>query len=148
MTLLLAAVTVLTGCSSNEPTSAASPSPEPTPTRQNSPPEAVAEASQGFEEALEELDETVFTVPGDGTHLVVENAAQGEIWPGKWETSGPAEGQSSCTWDLYSPDGEVIEVGIITKMDGVVTGDTVVTIKEVGSSFGTSDCAEWKRVKE
>lgn len=144
--LAVTGVAVVAGCSSG-PTSATSPSPKLSPT-QDSASKAVAKASEHFEEAREELDETVFTVPGDGTFLVVENATQGEIWPGQWETSGPADGEDGCTWDLYSPDGEVIEVGLITRMDGEVTGDTVVTIEQVGSSFGTSDCADWKRVKE
>jgi len=126
----LAAV-ILAGCGggTETPSTAASASPDPTQA-----------AEQRYQDALKKVEDIAFTVPGNGRYVLVENAFQGEMWPGQWRTGDPGP-TGPCVWRLASLSGRLIDNGVVRPGEM----DTVVTITEVGSVFASTGCAYWRR---
>jgi len=73
------------------------------------------------------------TIPGSAGDLRVGS----DVKPGTYVTKGNTEGQF-CNWQRTGPDGQPIDLG-------VVTGQAVVTIKATDAVFTTTGCNDWHR---
>lgn len=154
---LLLAGLLLTACASSSE-KAAKPSASPktataSAVEESAAPDedALAEADEDFEKALEDLNNALGETVGvhEGTYEVTNNQPEyadvaealddAYIAPGTYTTKGLADGSSGCYWarmrDASGGTGSIIA-------NDLTGGRAMVTLKE-GEFFKTSGCKPW-----
>lgn len=79
------------------------------------------------------------TFGGDGTYTV-----GGDIQPGIYHTSGPADGNDSCYWERDSDLDGTLD-SIIANDN--IKGPTTVRISSTDAAFKTDGCAPWVMIQ-